>query len=472
MSGGVCRGDLFVLYCGSLMRHPAWIDRLRQALFSRLSAVARGAIQSLNFIFNFIYHLPSSRTRSKLRCRSQQLGLNLGDNMKGKVNQSLPILTEMAAFAVFLAGYLFRRFLSLVVFTITRLPFHLAGLISTLKFHFVRKLVWGRGGWFSSISNFGLLALASAVFVTGGLLSGTTLVRSSSGFDNNDFVSAADVLASYQNPQTEIPSDRPRSETIDYVVEGGDTLSSIGEKFKISGDAIRYANNLSDENFLSVGQKLSIPPVSGIIYTVKAGDTVEGIAAKYKVAAQAIADFNYIVDNSDLKVGQKIVLPEAEIPPIPPKFVAPPLAYRGTPNALQVPLSAYNEPGSPGVVPGASGSFGWPVGKRYISQYFYNYHLGIDIPGNSGDPIYAADGGRVARSGWWPGGFGNAVKIDHGNGLSTMYAHMSSIEVSVGQEISKGQLIGRVGNTGRSFGSHLHLAVQQNGRYLNPLTIF
>ena len=205
---------------------------------------------------------------------------------------------------------------------------------------------------------------------------------------------------------------------------------------------------------------------------------MEGIAAKYKVAAQAIADFNYIVDNEDLKVGQKIVLPQAEIPPIPPKFVAPPLANRTPPSGrtvpggAPVPLSAYNEPGSPGQIPGATGSFGWPVAGRYISQYFYSYHLGIDIPGNTGEPIYAADGGRVARAGWWPGGFGNAVKIDHGNGYSTMYAHMSAVDVSVGQVLSKGQMIGKVGNTGRSFGSHLHLAVQQNGRYLNPLTIF
>lgn len=401
----------------------------------------------------------------------RQMRLNLGGGMKDQAKKIWPIIPEMASFAIFLHAHLFRRFFGLLNFLLKRVPLGLFDLTAAIKFQLVRKLVWGRGRWFNSISNFGLLALASTVFVTGGLLSGTTLVRSSSGFNNNDFVSASDALASYQNPETEIPSDRPRSESIDYVVEGGDTLSSIGEKFKISADAIRFANNLSDENFLSVGQKLSIPPVSGIIYTIKSGDTVEGIAKKYKIAAQAIADFNYIVDNNDLKVGQKIVLPEAEIPPIPPKFVAPPLA-RAPAGAYPVPLSAYNEPGTPGYVPGSTGAFGWPVGKRYISQYFYSYHLGIDVPGSTGEPIYAADGGRVARAGWWPGGFGNAVKVDHGNGYSSMYAHMSSIEVSVGQEVSKGQLIGRVGNTGRSFGSHLHFAVQQHGRYLNPLTIF
>ena len=461
-----------MLYFALLMELSARPDRLKQA-FLRLLAAAHRLLSRGRFPQRFLdpNRLPPSR-RSTLIEYGRQLRLNLGDSMRDKANRIFPIFLEMATFAIFLVGYLGRRLLGLILFLLTRLPLHVAHLIATLKFHFVRKLVWGRGGWFNPVSNLGLLALASTVFITGGLLSGTTLVRSSSGFASNDFVSATDVLASYQTPQTEIPSDRPRSESIDYVVEGGDSLSSIGEKFKVSADAIRYANNLSDENILSVGQKLSIPPVSGIIYTVKSGDTIEGIAQKYKVAAQAIADFNYIVDNSDLKAGQKIVLPEAEIPPLPPKFVAPPLANRGAPNGILVPLSAYNEPGSPGYVPGSTGSFGWPVGRRYISQYFYNYHLGIDIPGNIGDPIYAADGGRVARSGWWPGGFGNAVKIDHGNGYSTMYAHMSAIEVSVGQEVGKGQLIGHIGNTGRSFGAHLHLAVQQNGRYLNPLTIF
>ncbi len=424
-------------------------------------------------LFSRIYHLPLKLIGFFSSGNgNQQLSLaKLDENMKDKIIRIAPHFMEMANFAIFLFAYLLRKAFYLINFLCTRLPLSAIDRVTVFKFHFVRKLVWGRGRHFSPVSNLGLLALALTVFVTGGLLSGTTLVRSASGFAPNDFVSAADVLASFPDPQTEIPSDRPRSEALEYVVEGGDTLSSIGEKFKVSGDAIRFANNLSDENFLSVGEKLTIPPVSGVIYTVRAGDTVEGIAKKYKIAAQAIADFNYIVDNEDLKVGARIVLPEAEIPPIPAKFTPPPLAYR-SPSGAQVPLSAYNEPGSPGFVDGATGTFGWPVSNRYISQYFYSYHLGIDIPGNQGDPIYAADGGRVARSGWWPGGFGNAVKIDHGNGYSTMYAHMSAIEVSVGQVVGKGQLIGRIGNTGRSFGSHLHLAVQQNGRYLNPLSIF
>lgn len=403
----------------------------------------------------------------------KQLRLNLGGSMKDSFFRSIPIISEAALFFGVLFAYFSKKVVKIIHFILTKLPVIIFDLASEAKFHFVRKLVWGRGRRFAPVSNIGLLALASTVFITGGLLSGTNLVRSSSGSNNNDFVSAADVLASYQNPQTEVPSDRPRSESVEYAVESGDTLSSIGEKFKISADAIRFANNLNDENFLSIGQKLSIPPVSGVVHTVKSGDSIENIAKKYKADAQAIAEFNYIFGNDELKVGQKLIVPKAEIPPIPPKFVAPPVAYKpSTPGSYLVPLTAYNEPGSSGYVPGSTGSFGWPVGNRYISQYFYNYHLGIDVPGNTGDSVYASDGGRVTRSGWWPGGFGNAVKIDHGNGYSTMYAHMSSIDVSVGQDVGRGQVIGHVGNTGHSFGSHLHFAVQRNGRYLNPLSVF
>ena len=172
----------------------------------------------------------------------------------------------------------------------------------------------------------------------------------------------------------------------------------------------------------------------------------------------------------DLKEIDPAVIPEAEIPPIPLKFTAPPLANKPQPGSASVPLAAYNEPGSPGYVPGSTGSFGWPIAGRYISQYFYSYHLGIDVPGNTGDPVYSSDGGRVARAGWWPGGFGNAVKIDHGNGYVTLYAHMSAVQVVEGQRVKRGDVIGQMGSTGRSTGTHLHFEVRQGGALLNPLS--
>lgn len=376
---------------------------------------------------------------------------------------------DLLEFFLFFLVYLWGKVWSLPA-RLLNFYFLTVNSLSALKFRFTAKLIWGRGRLFRPLSHLGIISLALVTIVSGGLLSGTPLVRRAEGFVPPDYLSYSDVLESYVSPETQIPSDRPRSEAIEYLVVSGDSLSSIGQSFKISVDAIRYANNLSDDDRLSPGEKLIIPPVEGVIYTVKKGDTLLTIARKFKVSVQAVAEFNYIFDASELAAGQKIVVPEAEIPPPPSKFIPPPLASRS--RLSPIPLTAYREPGSPGGVEGSTGSFGWPLNTRTITQYFTRYHLGIDIDGSTGDPVFASDGGIVLRAGWWLGGFGNAAKIDHGNGFTTTYGHLNQINVSVGQVVNKGQVVGSVGNTGRSFGSHLHFVVQRSGQYLNPLDAF
>ena len=95
-------------------------------------------------------------------------------------------------------------------------------------------------------------------------------------------------------------------------------------------------------------------------------------------------------------------------------------------------------------------------------------HKGLDIGASEGTPIKAAAGGTVTFSGWNNGGYGNLVIISHGNGVETYYAHCSSVNVTAGQSVSQGQLISRVGNTGNSFGAHLHFEVRINGVAQNP----
>jgi murein DD-endopeptidase MepM/ murein hydrolase activator NlpD len=95
------------------------------------------------------------------------------------------------------------------------------------------------------------------------------------------------------------------------------------------------------------------------------------------------------------------------------------------------------------------------------------HHMGIDIDANSGDPITSAADGVVSYSGW-RNGYGNTIEIDHGNGFKTLYAHNSSNLVKVGDVVRSGQLIGKVGSTGRSTGAHLHFEVTLNGRQVNP----
>lgn len=96
-------------------------------------------------------------------------------------------------------------------------------------------------------------------------------------------------------------------------------------------------------------------------------------------------------------------------------------------------------------------------------------HAGIDLAGPVGTEIYATADGTVLRSGWNSGGYGNLIEIDHGRGIVTRYGHLSRILVSTGDHISRGQLIGRMGSTGRSTGSHLHYEVRIDDRPVNPI---
>ena len=96
-------------------------------------------------------------------------------------------------------------------------------------------------------------------------------------------------------------------------------------------------------------------------------------------------------------------------------------------------------------------------------------HPGIDLAGAYGTPIYATADGTVLRAGWNSGGYGNLVEIDHGRGITTRYGHMSAILVAAGDRITRGQLVGRMGSTGRSTGNHLHYEVRIDGRAVNPI---
>lgn len=95
-------------------------------------------------------------------------------------------------------------------------------------------------------------------------------------------------------------------------------------------------------------------------------------------------------------------------------------------------------------------------------------HAGVDMPGPVGTPIYATADGRVGRAGWY-GGYGNLVELEHGRGIQTRYGHLSSILVAPGTRVKRGQLIGLMGSTGRSTGSHLHYEVRIEGRAVNPI---
>lgn len=126
-----------------------------------------------------------------------------------------------------------------------------------------------------------------------------------------------------------------------------------------------------------------------------------------------------------------------------------------------------------------SGRFQWPFPgyRRISSEYGYRadpatgrrtFHSGLDMAGPSGSPIVAAESGTVISAGWNSGGYGNMVIIDHGSGISTLYGHNSSVTVSRGQKVKRGQTIAKCGSTGYSTGPHLHFEVRVNGATQNP----
>lgn len=255
--------------------------------------------------------------------------------------------------------------------------------------------------------------------------------------------------------KTEI-SQKPRDKVIEYTVQRGDTVSTIASKFGISQDTVRWANDLRNDN-IEVGDTLKILPVTGIAYKVLQGDSVYTIAKKFDTNAQQIVDFPFNdfanPETFSLVEGQILIVPDGIKPSEQPTYIK-----------RQVYIAQ-------GPVSISSAGFTWPL-RGGISQFSSWYHTAIDITDPVGTPIVAAQNGTVIKSlvGTWDGGYGTNVAIDDGNGNQTLYAHMSGVNVGVGDSVVAGKtVIGWVGMTGRTTGPHLHFEVRRGGVLVNPL---
>lgn len=249
-------------------------------------------------------------------------------------------------------------------------------------------------------------------------------------------------------PFTIIPQ-RPRQEVIIYVVQSGDVVTSIAQKFGLRPETIQWSNSqlYPYPDLLYVGEELFILPVDGAYHEVETGDTLESIAEEYEVDSPAIleSEYNDIVDPEALAVGQMLVVPGGSKP-----YVAQ-VVYAGPP---------------PPEAAQGSGNFIWPA-SGVITQGYWSGHRAIDIGAPCGTSIYASDSGYVSSLGWM-GGYGNYIILSHGNGWETLYAHLSQILVRPNTSVQRGALIGRVGTTGRSTGCHLHFEIRYYGTKRNP----
>ncbi|HUQ30121.1 MAG TPA: M23 family metallopeptidase [Candidatus Paceibacterota bacterium] len=252
----------------------------------------------------------------------------------------------------------------------------------------------------------------------------------------------------------DVASSTPSSEQISvYVVRKGDTLSVIAQMFNVSVNTVVWANDLGSTRAIHEGQTLVILPVSGVERTVIKGDTLKSIAKKYGADADEIAEYNGLESDAVLAVGTTLIIPGGEVATPVPVVKAKGVTRAG---------GKIYEPYLGGSGAEIAGYFANPIPGARMTQGLHGWN-GIDLGAAKGTAIHAAAGGTVIvakANGGWNGGYGNYVVISHPNGTQTLYAHMTSVGVSVGQAVSRSSYIGTVGSTGLSTGPHLHFEVR------------
>jgi len=266
--------------------------------------------------------------------------------------------------------------------------------------------------------------------------------------------------------KTNMP-ERPRYTVDEYTVARGDSVFAIAESYKITPETLLWANydTLQDNpHNLRPGITLNVPPTNGIYYQWKDGDTLESVADEFKADEDAILGWpgnDIDLTNPNVGPGTWVMVPGGQREFV--QWLIPTIASGSSGTSSTIGSSC---PG--GAVGG--GGFVWPADNHFLSgNDYWSGHLGIDIAAGEGAPVYAADSGVVTMAqGGDNYGYGNVIQIDHGNGYSSVYAHLSVIGVGVCQSVSAGQWIGSAGNTGNSQGAHLHFEVRQGGGFINP----
>jgi murein DD-endopeptidase MepM/ murein hydrolase activator NlpD len=277
---------------------------------------------------------------------------------------------------------------------------------------------------------------------------------------------------------TNIPS-RPRNEITTYVVQDGDTVFGISQKFGLQPETILWGNYdllLDDPHSLKPGQELKILPIDGVYWQWLGGIAFGKWAEFYGVTAADVIEYpannidpNSVGDyaNANIKNGTWLIIPNGRREFV--NWSAPLGVTRDNPASARVLGQGACEPVSGGAV--GYGTYVYPTNKHYLSGFDYNEktnHRGIDLAGSEGEGVYATDAGVVVYSGWNNYGYGNMIMIDHGNGFQSLYAHLSAIYRGCGQSVGQGEAIGAVGSTGRSSGPHLHFELMTATWKVNP----
>lgn len=290
-------------------------------------------------------------------------------------------------------------------------------------------------------------------------------------------VSSANSINRAAQLHTNIPS-RPRVEIEAYTVQDGDTVFGIAEKFGLKPETIlwgNYSTLLDDPHSLKPGQELNILPVDGVYWEWLGGIPFGEWANFYGVSAADVIEFpgNNLdpttvgdYENASIRTGTWLIIPGGKRDFV--SWSAPLGVTRENPASARVLGAGACDPVSGGAV--GYGSFIYPTNKHYLSGFDFSpstNHNGLDFAGNTGEAVYASDAGVIVYAGWNDYGYGNMVMVDHGNGFQSLYAHLSALNVGCGQSVGQGEVIGAVGSTGRSSGSHLHFEIMA-GVKVNP----
>jgi murein DD-endopeptidase MepM/ murein hydrolase activator NlpD len=233
-----------------------------------------------------------------------------------------------------------------------------------------------------------------------------------------------------------------------YKIQSGDMIGIIAEKFGLNQGTLISINSIKNTRQIYPNEVIRIPNQDGIVHKVARGETLEKIAEKYEVETSGILIANELF-SENVRENTNVFVPGAKL------------------NSTM--LQEIN-----------GDLFIWPVRGRITSRFGYRvnpvsgrsrqFHTGIDISAVTGVPIKAAMGGRVISVGY-NDTFGNFVVIAHHSNYRTLYGHMSAFRTKSGAYVRAGEVIGLVGNTGWSTGSHLHFTVYKNGKTVNPLSL-
>lgn len=271
----------------------------------------------------------------------------------------------------------------------------------------------------------------------------------------------ADLLVQNATTKTVQPKDRQRQNIDKYIVKDGDSLSQIAQFYNLKVETLMWANNLSAAHLVTPGQELIVPPGDGIIAVIKDDDTLDSLASRYSSNTQLIADANLLDPPFNLVAGTEIFVPDGRPPvPLPSSFT-----FSGVIQSAPAPNWA-----SSFVDPSVGRFLGWPVegGRGMVTQCPSSWHNAIDVADGGMPTLVATSDGVInfagCHSGSCPapgdmiGGSGAAwgVELDHGNGYTSLYAHLYKIYVTTGQTVKAGDPIGQMGMTGAATGIHVH----------------